>query len=154
MALLAPFAGKFSDSVQPRVISTAGCIAVAIGFILLSQLSFSTATAYVSASLCCIGVGFGLFSAPNHNAVMSSVPQDEVGVAAATISLARVSGNLVGISLINLLVHLILGNTTITSEQYPALLSTIRYALTLASAFVVLAMMLSAARGRMATHPT
>jgi MFS family permease len=151
MALLAPFSGKLSDSVQPRIISTLGCIGVAVGFILLSQLDFDTATTYVSASLCCIGIGFGLFSAPNNNALMSSVPHNDIGVAAATISLARVSGNLVGISLINLLVHLLLGSAQITEENYPQLLATIRYALSLAAVFVIVAMTLSASRGRVET---
>lgn len=148
MALLAPFAGKISESVQPRIISTAGCVCVATGFITLSQLGFDTSTAYVSTSLFCIGIGFAMFSAPNNNAVMSSVHRNEVGVAAATLSLARVSGNLIGISLINLLVHLILGDARIVAELYPELLSTLRYALTLASVFVVLATLLSASRGR------
>ncbi len=148
MAMLAPFAGKFSDHVQPRIISTLGCISVAAGFMMLSQLSFNTDTFYVSASLVFVGMGFGLFSAPNHNAIMSSVPADDVGVAAATISLSRVSGNLIGISLINLLVHLMLGDNQITAELYPILLTTIRYAVTLAMVFVFLATTLSASRGR------
>ncbi|MEH6583348.1 MAG: MFS transporter [Halioglobus sp.] len=148
MAVLAPFAGKLSDSVQPRIISTLGCISVGAGFLAMSQLDFTTSPGYVSASLFCIGIGFGLFSAPNHNAVMSSVSNEEVGVAAATISLARVSGNLIGISLVNLLVHFLLGNMQITAELYPQLLKTIHYALGLSSLFVFMAALFSASRGR------
>ena len=83
---------------------------------------------------------------------MSSVPSDEVGVASATISLARVCGNLIGISLINLLVHLLLGNNQITPELYDQLLVMIRYAMVLASIFVVAAVLLSASRGTVKSH--
>ena len=152
MALLAPIAGKLSDRIQPRIISTVGCTSVAIGFFMLCQLGFDTPASYVSTSLFFIGIGFGLFSAPNHNAVMSSVPGDEVGVASATISLARVCGNLVGISLINLLVHRLLGNNQITPELYDQLLVMIRYAMILASIFVVMAVLLSGSRGTIKPH--
>ncbi len=152
MAILAPFSGKLSDSVQPRIISTLGCLAVAVGYILLSQLGFDTPIFYISAALCCIGIGFGLFSAPNNNAVMSSIHHDDLGAASATVSLARASGNLIGISLINLLVHLMIGNTQITVEHYPQLLTTIRYALTMSAVFVIMASVLSASRGRVTSH--
>lgn len=148
MACLAPFAGKLSDRIEPRLISTAGCLCVATGFALLSQLTFNTSPSYISASLFCIGIGFGLFSAPNHNAVMSAVDPREVGVASASINLARVSGNLIGISLVNLMVHLLLGDTSITPDRYPQLLETVRLALSLSLGFVVCAAICSGSRGR------
>ena len=149
MALLAPIAGKLSDRLQPRVIATVGCVSVGIGFAMLARLDFSTTTEYVSLSMGLIGIGFGFFSAPNHNAVMSSVPQGEVGVASATISLARVSGNLIGISLVNLLVHLLLGDTLISVERYPQLLQVVQYSMAIGCAFVTAAIVLSATRGRL-----
>ncbi len=148
MACLAPFAGKLSDRIEPRVISTAGCVSVALGFGLLTQLDSDTTNATISTALICIGIGFGLFSAPNHNSVMSAVPPQDVGLASATINLARVSGNLVGISLVNLLVHLLLGDTKITPEYYPQLLSTLHLALTVAFGFTCCAILVSAARGK------
>jgi EmrB/QacA subfamily drug resistance transporter len=152
MALLAPIAGKLSDRIQPRVIATVGCTCVAVGFFMLCQLGFNTPTVYVSTALFFIGIGFGLFSAPNHNAVMSSVPSDEVGVASATISLARVCGNLIGISLINLLVHLLLEDNQITPELYDQLLVMIRYAMVISSTVVVAAVLFSASRGTVKPH--
>ncbi len=148
MALLAPVAGKLSDRIEPRILATAGCISVATGFALLSRLDFNTDPAYISASLFFIGIGFGLFSAPNHNAVMSAVDAREIGVASATINLARVSGNLIGISLMNMLVHLLLGEQRITAEKYAQLLATVNLALTLSLCFVSAATLLSATRGR------
>ena len=148
MAILAPLSGKLSDRIQPRFIATLGCISVGAGFAMLTQLDHATTTDYVSASVVLIGIGFGLFSAPNHNAVMSSVPQSEVGVASASISLARVSGNLVGISGVNLLVHILLGDTLITPERYPELLDVVKYSMAIGCACVMGAIILSASRGR------
>lgn len=153
MALLAPISGRLSDRVQPRIIATAGCISVGIGFAMLTRLDYATTTGYVSASMGLIGIGFGLFSAPNHNAVMSSVPQSEVGVASATVSLARVSGNLIGISLVNFLVHILLGDTLITSQRYPQLLQVVQYSMAIGCTFVAAAILMSATRGRLKSAP-
>jgi len=154
MAVLAPFSGKLSDRIEPRVIATIGCIGVGIGFTMLATLDASTTTGFVAASLVFIGIGFGLFSAPNHNAVMSSVPQSEVGVASATISLARVSGNLVGISLVNLFVHTLLGDALISPQRYPQLLQVVQYSMGLGWVLVAAAVFFSATRGPLTSSRT
>lgn len=148
MAILAPFAGKLSDLIEPRVISTTGCISVATGFALLSQLSFHTEPGYISTALLFIGVGFGLFSAPNHNSVMSAVSRKEMGVASAAINMARVSGSLMGVSLVNLLINLRLGDSLMSQVQNGKLLSVATLALTFSLGLVICASLLSATRGR------
>lgn len=149
MALLAPFAGRLSDRVEPRIISTVGCVCVALGFALLSRLGFDTSPAYIGSSLFLMGIGFGLFSTPNNNAVMSAVPVGEVGVASATVNLARVTGQLVGISLINLIIHLLLGDAVITEDQYEALLGIVTLSMYMGLVFAAVASVLSGSRGRM-----
>jgi len=148
MAILAPFAGKLSDLIEPRVISTTGCISVVTGFVLLSQLSVYTEPGYISTALLFIGVGFGLFSAPNHNSIMSAVSRNEMGVASATINMARVSGSLIGVSLLNLLINLRLGDSPMSQVETGKLLSVVTLALTVSLGFVICASLLSAARGR------
>ena len=46
-----------------------------------------------------IGVGVGLFNAPNSSAVMGGVPSARRGVAAAILSTARTLGNTLGLGL-------------------------------------------------------
>ena len=154
MALLAPFAGKFSDHIEARVLTTIGCLIVASGFAFLSQLNADTSTSTISASLFCIGVGFGLFSTPNTNAVLSTVDNNDIGVASATINLARVIGNLIGISLINLLVHLMIGDQPINPSNFPQLLTTLNWALSISCCFVIIASLLSANRGKVGSLHT
>jgi EmrB/QacA subfamily drug resistance transporter len=152
MAMLAPVAGRLSDSVQPRILCTLGCLCCAAGFALLSRVDFDTPTSYIVTSQFIMGIGFGLFSTPNNNAVMSAVHSRDIGVASATVNLARVSGNLVGISLVNLLVQQLLGDRAIEADHYPALLTTVNVAMTFSLGLALVASVVSASRGRPATH--
>ncbi len=148
MAIVAPFAGKLSDRFQPRVVATVGCFIVACGFVLLNQIDMTTKPAYIGAALALVGLGFGLFSTPNNSAIMGAVSEQEVGVASASMNLSRTIGNLVGMSLVNLMMHHYIGDATFTPEQNPALMTTVSLALKMSLSFVVLACLFSAVRGR------
>ncbi len=148
MAVVAPIAGKLSDRFQPRIIATLGCVIVTAGFILLNQIDINTSASFIGASLALIGLGFGLFSTPNNSAIMGAVSEKEVGVASSAMNLSRTVGNLVGMSLVNLMMHHYIGDATFTPEQNPALMSTVSLALMMSLSFVVVACVLSAMRGR------
>ena len=148
MAIMAPIAGKLSDKFQPRLISTFGCTIVMLGFFLLSQLSISSSTTYISGSLLLLGVGFGLFSTPNNNAIMGSVDKNELGVASSSMNLSRTIGNLFGMSLVNLIVHYYLGDSTFSAQNTAALMSTISLAFSISLGCVILACFISALRGK------
>ena len=148
MAIMAPLAGRLSDKVQPRLLATLGCIIVLVGFFLLSRLSISSSTVYISGSLLLLGIGFGLFSTPNNNAIMGAVDKSELGVASSSMNLSRTIGNLFGMSLINLIVHYYLGDSTFSAQNGHALMSTISLAFTVSLGFVILASCISALRGR------
>ncbi|WP_390881777.1 MFS transporter [Alteromonas oceanisediminis] len=148
MAIVAPFAGKLADRFEPRVIATTGCVIVGAGFALLNGISPSTSTAYISGSLLLIGIGFGLFSTPNNNAIMGAASRDEVGVASASMNLSRTIGNLFGMSLVNLMMHHYLGDASLTSAKNAELMTTISLAFTMSLVFVMVACVTSAIRGR------
>jgi predicted MFS family arabinose efflux permease len=148
MALVAPFAGKLSDKFEPRIIATLGCFIVGCGFMFLINIDMTTSAAYIGGSLALVGLGFGLFSTPNNNAIMSAVKAQEVGVASASMNLSRTIGNLVGMSIVNLMMHHYIGDAKFTPEQNPALMTTVSLALMMSLSFVVVACFLSAARGR------
>ncbi|WP_339721834.1 MFS transporter [uncultured Paraglaciecola sp.] len=152
MAIMAPLAGKLADRVQPRLIATLGCVIVACGLLILSLMNTTTSLTYITGSLLLIGVGFGLFSTPNNNAIMGGVQLKEVGAAAASMNLARTIGNLFGMSMVNLMVHYYLGDAQFTQEQNPALILTVAMAMNMSLAFVVVACGISVLRGR--SHST
>ncbi|MCK7541297.1 MAG: hypothetical protein MZV63_65630 [Marinilabiliales bacterium] len=69
VAVASPFAGRLSDRTEPRIIASAGMALSAAGLVLFSFLGPGTGFGYIVASLVCLGLGFGLFSSPNTNAV-------------------------------------------------------------------------------------
>lgn len=148
MAIVAPIAGKLADRFQPRIIATLGCVIVALGFACLIQIDTETSAFYIGVSLGIIGLGFGLFSTPNNSAIMGAVKEQEVGVASASMNLSRTIGNLVGMSLVNLMMHYYIGDATFTPQNNPALMSTISLALTMSLVFVIVACFVSASRGK------
>ncbi len=148
MAVTTPLAGKLADKVQPRLIATCGCIIVAIVFWVFSQLTISSSTNYISGALLLLGVGFGLFSTPNSNAVMGSAAKNELGVASSSLNLSRSIGNLFGMSIVNLLVHYYLGDSTFAAAGNNDLMKAISVAFSMSLAFVIVASFTSALRGR------
>ena len=80
---------------------------------------------------------------------MSSVDTADIGVASASVNLARVTGNLVGVSLMNLVVRQLLGSAAITPELHSRLLDTVHSAMYISLALVLAGAFFSARRGRM-----
>ncbi len=150
MACVAPVAGRLSDFFPARWLASAGCACTLVGFALLSTLDATTERLDIMLALLLVGFGFGFFSSPNNHVVMHSAAAHEVGVAAATLNLARVMGNLVGMSMVNLFVHWHLGERPMSSALAEPLLLTFHQAINLAMGFLVLATVLSLLRGR--TH--
>jgi hypothetical protein len=95
-----------------------------------------------------LGIGFGLFSTPNNNAIMGAVDKNELGVASSSMNLSRTIGNLFGMSLVNLIVHYYLGDSTFSAQHSHALMSTISLAFNVSLGFVILASCISAFRGK------
>ncbi len=148
MAIVAPFAGRLSDSFQPRIVASSGCILVAIGLVLLNQLQMSSSLPQIGTAFVFMGVGFGLFSTPNNNAIMSAVNENEVGVASASMNLSRTVGNLFGMSMVNLMVNYYIGDVKISNAVQDELLLTVLMALKMSLAFVCIAIVSSLARGK------
>ncbi|HSQ75824.1 MAG TPA: MFS transporter [Bacteroidota bacterium] len=103
MALLSPFAGRLSDRVEPRIVASAGMALTTIGLVLLAFLTEATPTEAVVGALVILGAGFGLFSSPNTNAVMSSVAPDEYGTASAFSGTMRLVGQVFSMGIVTLL---------------------------------------------------
>jgi predicted MFS family arabinose efflux permease len=148
MALIAPVAGKLADRFASRNVATIGCVGVALGLFMLNQLDSNSQGIDVGFGLLIIGVGFGLFSTPNNNAIMGAVSKDDVGVASAAMNLARTVGNLVGMSLVNVMVVIFIGDAVIDELVRDELMLTVSAALQLSLAMVLLACVSSFQRGK------
>ena len=138
MALVASFSGKLSDKYSPGILSSMGMGIIAVGLMMLLPLNADTTTTYLITSLLLLGIGFGLFSSPNTNAVMSSVEKKYLGVASATVATMRMTGQMVSMGIATLVIHIFIGSNRISKVNEPAFLHsiTITFAIFILLSFV------------------
>ncbi len=79
--LFAPTAGRLSDRVGARVLTTLGMALTAGGLFALARVSDGPGTGALVLGLCLVGAGQGLFSVPNASALLSLVPREQLGIA-------------------------------------------------------------------------
>jgi EmrB/QacA subfamily drug resistance transporter len=127
-AVLSPFTGQLSDKVEPRIIATGGIALTCLGLLLFAFLKDDSPLFQVIIALIITGAGFALFVSPNTNAIMSSVTPRFLGVASATMSTMISVGQMLGLGITMIVMALIIGRVEITSEYYPAFLTSSRVA--------------------------
>lgn len=128
MAIVAPLAGRLSDKYQPRLIASIGMAVVTLGLFVFTFINDQTSINFIIMGLCVLGLGFGLFSSPNTNAIMGSVERRFFGVASASVSTMRLIGQTMSMGVVILIFSLLIGNVQIMPQHYPALLESIKLA--------------------------
>ena len=126
MTLLSPIAGKLSDKKNPGVIASTGMGITASGLVLLCFLKDTTPNYLIVLLLIMMGIGFGLFSSPNSNAIMSSVEKRHLGVASGVVGTMRMVGQMMSMGIAMMLISLYIGKQTINPSTYPGLMSGMR----------------------------
>lgn len=96
MSLVAGPSGHLSDRIGSRSLASGGMALLAAGLGLLATCDAGSPIAVVVATLVLIGVGAGIFVAPNTNTLMASAPREAQGSAAGVMALARTTGMMVG----------------------------------------------------------
>lgn len=147
MAVASPFAGRLSDRVEPRVLASAGMALSAAGLVLFSLLGPDTGFGFIAASLALLGLGFGLFSSPNTNAVMGSVGRRHLGVASAALGTMRLTGQMMSAGTVLMIFALVMGRVPITPPVYPLFLRSARLAFLFFAALCAAGVFASLARG-------
>ena len=148
MAVFSPIAGKLSDRIEPQKIASAGMGVTAAGLLGLSFLSFQTSLMYIVSDLLIIGFGFGLFSSPNMNAIMSSVERKSYGIASGVVGSMRMLGQMFSMGIATLAFSLTMGRTPITPKLYPAFLASVDAVFTVCAVLCILGIFASLARGK------
>jgi EmrB/QacA subfamily drug resistance transporter len=78
--IMGPLSGWLSDRFGARLFSTMGMLIQAVGFVLLTFLPANFDYLWFALLLLLLGVGQGMFAAPNTTAIMNSVPPEHRGV--------------------------------------------------------------------------
>jgi EmrB/QacA subfamily drug resistance transporter len=150
MVICSPIAGNLSDRVEPRIVSSIGMGFVTIGLVMLIFLGSHTGLIYVLASLFVLGLGFGFFTSPNTNAVMSSVDRKFYGVASGTLGTMRLTGQVFSLALVLLLFSLYIGKVQITPQYFTPFLKAMKIAFCISAVLCFAGIFASIARGK--TH--
>lgn len=149
--ICSPVAGRLSDEVEPREVATAGMALTVSGLVLLVFLSPETPLVYLVAALVLLGVGYGLFSSPNTNAIMSSVDRRYYGIASGMVATMRASGQLLSMAIAMVMFSVFLGTSAIAPGNYPALLSSVRVSFAVFAVLCGIGTAASFARGNVRT---
>ena len=149
MAVFSPFAGRLSDRIEPRVISSLGMGLTTLGLLLLILLDNQTMLMYIIACLLVLGFGFALFSSPNMNAIMGSVDKRFYGIASASVGTMRLLGQVMSMGIVTLIFSLFIGRAQITPEYYPMLMKSIKVMFMVSSGLCICGIFFSLYRGRL-----
>ena len=146
MTLLSPLAGKLSDKRNPGVIASIGMGLTASGLILLCFITMTTPDYLIVLLLMMMGIGFGLFSSPNSNAIMSSVEKKHLGVASGVVGTMRMIGQMMSMGIAMMLLSLFIGKQAINPTTYPGLISAMKTGFIIFSILSVFGIFASLAR--------
>jgi hypothetical protein len=120
----------------------------AVGLAWPSFAGEGTSLIHVGGGLFVVGVGFGLFSSPNTNAIMGSVEPRQYGLASAMVGTMRMLGQLFSMGTATLVVAVVVGRNEIGPENQAAFLGGARGLLAGFAALSALGIFASLARGR------
>jgi EmrB/QacA subfamily drug resistance transporter len=147
MALLSPLAGRLSDRIASRTLASAGMALTTVALVPFIFLNAETPFWAIVLYLVILGCGFGLFSSPNVNAIMSAVERRSYGVASATLGTMRLIGQTLSMGIATLIFALYLGQVAITPEVYPQFLASLKPAFAVFAVLCFMGVFASLARG-------
>ncbi|MCL1811196.1 MAG: MFS transporter [Methanomassiliicoccaceae archaeon] len=142
--------GSYSDRIaDKRILPTLGmaitCVAVFMVIFLGTEVNFF----YIGVTLVLFGIGYALFSAPNTNAVMSSVPPKNRGEASGMIALVRQIGMMTSMSVAMCCIAMIMGTMdNLNPSTFDQFVDVIRAAFSVCLAMCVVGTFFSWFRGK------
>jgi len=146
-SIFSPIAGRLSDRVDSRYISTSGMILSTTGLGFLYFIIRDASIINIVIVMAVIGLGLALFISPNTHSIMKSVSPSSYGVASATISMARQIGAMLALAIVTVVFSIFIGQVEITPEYYPAFLAGIKFALGIFTILCFIGVFASYARG-------
>jgi EmrB/QacA subfamily drug resistance transporter len=157
MVVTAPISGALSDRVSARILSSIGMLTRVVAFFLLSLLGVSSSGAAIWFPLMLVGLGHALFSSPNTNSVMSSVPREEIGLASGTLGTVRSAAQSIGVAVMGGVVAAAMpagafaalsGGVTASASIAQFFVTGMREAFLIAAALSAIGVLTSLVRGR------
>jgi EmrB/QacA subfamily drug resistance transporter len=148
MVIMSPFAGRLSDKFDPGKLASLGMVITTIGLLIFALITEETSLYVLILGLAIVGVGIGIFSAPNMNAIMGSVERKYFGVASATVSTMRLLGQTFGMGMILIIFAVYIGAVQFNPQNYPELLTSIQVTFLISVILSIIAIFASLARSK------
>jgi EmrB/QacA subfamily drug resistance transporter len=140
--------GALSDRIGVRVPATLGMALTATGMLLLRMLQPGASVWQIAPRLALIGLGMGLFTAPNNSAIMGAAPRHRQGVAGAITAAARNIGFAMGVAVSGVIYAGRLATFSHTEARPQAITSAAHDAITVVACFAAIGIVISAVRGQ------
>lgn len=118
VAIISPFAGRISEKIDIRIITSIGMAITTIGLFSFIFLNYNTPIEFIIIGLILVGTGLALFSSPATNAAMNSVGKKIYGAASATVSTMVFTGQVLSMGVVILIFAIYLGNVQIIPQYY------------------------------------
>jgi len=101
LSLIAPVSGALYDRIGARALKVSGMVIAALALVVLHVAMDGEAASLpvVMAALAVIGLGQGLFTAPNNSAIMAAAPAHLTGEAGSLVNVSRTLGTSLGVAL-------------------------------------------------------
>ena len=163
-SVVGPVSGVVSDRIGSRLPATIGLLIQAAALVLfISRLSRDTSYAVIATGLALMGLGGGMFWAPNTSAAMGSAPVARLGIASATLATLRQTGMVTSFALAlavaagslpkQVVMELFVGtNIALGSEPMQAFIVGIKSAFRVSIVLCLTAAAFSLVRGREERH--
>ena len=120
--ILAPIAGRLSDRFVPQILAAIGMALGTLSLFLFSFLDSATSIEFLFVAMILYGIGFGLFSPPNTNVIMGSVPPKDTSVASAAVATMRTVGQAMSMGILTLVFAFVMGDVPIIQQYYTLLI--------------------------------
>ena len=148
MAVFSPLAGRLSDRIEPRLLASTGMAVTAVGMLVFSQLHPGANLVGIGCNLVLLGFGFALFTSPNTNAIMGSVPKEHYGIASGTVATMRLMGQMMSMATATVVLALLVGHEPIGPANFDRFLHSVRIVFFISALLCSIGVAFSLSRGR------
>ena len=103
MGALAPLSGSLSDRFGTRPMTVIGLGLMLAGYVAIAGVRPADSILVYLLRFAPVGLGLGVFNAPNNSAIMGAAPRSRLGVASGLLAITRILGQTTGIALLGAL---------------------------------------------------
>lgn len=100
MGLVSPISGTLSDRFGVRRLTLLGLVLISAVYAGFTTFDTDTTALHYLVLAVPLGIGFGIFNAPNNSAIMGSVPPEYMGIGGGLLTITRLLGQITGIAVL------------------------------------------------------